>query len=88
MRVVVATVILVLAPRVALACPACALVGVNENSTAYVSMTIMLMALPLGMIIGIAIWLYRSVRRAEAGAQVCERVIRSARRQRACFGPE
>lgn len=87
MRVVVATVILALAPRAALACPACALVGVKGDSTAYVSMTIMLMALPLGMILGITIWLYRSVRRAEAGAQVSERVIRSAHRQPACFDP-
>lgn len=70
MRVVVATVILVLAPRVALACPACALVGGKGNSTAYVSMTIMLMALPLGMILGIVVWLYRGVRRAEAGARI------------------
>lgn len=69
MRIAVATVILVLAPRVALACPVCGLVGVKDNATAYVSMSILLMALPLGMILGIAMWLSRSIRRAEAGAR-------------------
>ncbi|MBI2828302.1 MAG: hypothetical protein HYX77_03380 [Acidobacteria bacterium] len=70
MRVAVATAILVLAPRAALACPVCGLVGVEDNATAYVNMSIMLMALPLGMILGVVIWLYRSVRRAEAGARI------------------
>lgn len=69
MRIVVATAILALAPRVALACPVCGLVGVKDNSTAYVSMSILLMALPLGMALGIAIWLSRSIRRAEAGVR-------------------
>lgn len=69
MRNVVALMILVLVPRAAHACPVCGLVGVGDNAPAYVSMSIMLMALPLGMILGIAMWLYRSISRAEAGAR-------------------
>lgn len=69
MRAVLTIVILVLAPSAALACPVCGLVGVEDNATAYASMSLVLMALPLGMIAGIAAWLARSIRRAEAGAR-------------------
>jgi hypothetical protein len=65
MLVVVATATLVLSPRAALACPACALAGITDNAAAYVSMSLMLMALPLGMVLGIATWLYRNISRTD-----------------------
>ncbi|OFW00222.1 MAG: hypothetical protein A3I61_08635 [Acidobacteria bacterium RIFCSPLOWO2_02_FULL_68_18] len=68
MRVVVATAILGLAPRAALACSACALAGISDNAAAYVSMSLVLTALPLGMVLGVATWLYRNIRRADRHA--------------------
>ena len=40
------------APAVALACPVCGLASTGDNQSSYVSMSVMLSALPLGMIAG------------------------------------
>jgi hypothetical protein len=45
-----------------LACPVCGLASPSDNQSSYVSMSIMLSALPLGMIAGFGIWLYRKYR--------------------------
>jgi hypothetical protein len=58
--------LLLLAPASALACPVCGLAGSAESNTAYVAMTVMLSALPLGMIAGVAIWIRRRVTADEA----------------------
>lgn len=60
-RVAVVAVLFVLAPRAALACPVCGLVGVNENWAVYLAMTAVLSALPLLMIGGMVFWLYRRI---------------------------
>jgi hypothetical protein len=57
--------LLLLAPESALACPVCGLAGSDESGTAYVAMTVMLSALPLGMIAGVALWVRRRLKAAE-----------------------
>lgn len=47
---------------VLLACPVCGLASPSDNQSSYVSMSIMLSALPLAMIAGFGIWLYRKYR--------------------------
>lgn len=54
-----------LLPASAWACPACGLAGAGDNNGAYVAMSVMLSILPLGMIGGVAFWLYRRVTRRE-----------------------
>ena len=44
---------------VVLACPVCGLASGSDNQSAYAWMSVMLSALPLGMIAGAAIWVYR-----------------------------
>jgi hypothetical protein len=51
-----------LASPVLLACPVCGLASASDNQSSYVSMSIMLSVLPLGMIAGFGIWLYRKYR--------------------------
>ena len=53
--------LLLIAPGPALACPVCGLAGTDDSNSAYVAMTIMLSALPLGMIAGVAIWIRRRI---------------------------
>jgi hypothetical protein len=47
------------APAVALACPVCGLAGTSDNTWAYGAMSVMLSAVPLGMIVGVSTWLVR-----------------------------
>ena len=58
--------ILAVAPAQALACPVCALVGSGDNTWAYKAMSVMLIMLPLGMIGGAVLWLYRRAALADA----------------------
>jgi hypothetical protein len=41
------------------ACPVCGLASAADNQSSYVSMSVMLSILPLGMMGGMAFWLYR-----------------------------
>jgi hypothetical protein len=50
---------LVLAPAPAWACPVCGLAGPGDNGWAYALMSVILSALPLGMIGGTVFWVYR-----------------------------
>lgn len=61
-----AVVLLALTPAPALACPVCGLAGPGDNGWAYALMSAMLSALPLGMIGGIAFWVYRRAKAADA----------------------
>ena len=66
-RVLTAALALLLAaPASALACPVCGLAGSEESGAAYLGMTVMLSALPLGMIAGVAIWVRRRIVAADA----------------------
>lgn len=58
-RVLIATLIILAAPSVALACPVCGTAGANDNGWAYFAMTIVLSGLPLGMMGGVGYWVYR-----------------------------
>jgi hypothetical protein len=57
-------VVLVLAcsPARLLACPVCGLGGTADNTWAYAAMTVVLSAVPLGMIGGIVLWIRRHSR--------------------------
>ena len=56
---VLALALITLAPAVAFACPVCGLNGTQDNWGAYRAMTVMLSALPLGMIGGLAFYIYK-----------------------------
>jgi hypothetical protein len=51
--------LLLAVPVAALACPVCGLAGTADNRDAYAAMTVMLSAVPLAMIAGVAVWLIR-----------------------------
>jgi hypothetical protein len=53
------TALLLTTPATALACPVCGLAGTGDNNGAYLAMTVMLSAVPLGMIVGLSAWLVR-----------------------------
>lgn len=44
------------------ACAVCGLVGTGESGSAYLAMTLVMSALPLMMIGGVAWWVYRRIR--------------------------
>ena len=70
-RAAVSCVVLLLGllmPAPALACPVCGLAGTGESGWAYLAGTIMLSVLPLGMIGGVAFWVYRRVQKAETAS--------------------
>jgi hypothetical protein len=46
-----------------LACTICGLAGAADNTYAYAAMSIVLSAVPLGIVAGIAIWIGRASRR-------------------------
>ncbi len=46
-------------PVAALACPVCGFAGTADNNGAYRATTVLLSAVPLGMIAGITLWLVR-----------------------------
>ncbi len=54
--------LIALTPAAALACPVCGLAGTQDNWGAYRAMTVMLSALPLGMIGGLVFYLYKKSR--------------------------
>ena len=58
-RVLIATLTILAVPAVALACPVCGTAGPNDNGWAYFAMTIVLSGLPLGMMGGVGLWVYR-----------------------------
>jgi hypothetical protein len=62
-RVLIAAIVLLAFPAAALACPVCGLAGTGDNSDAYVEMSVMLSVVPLGMIGGVAFWLFRRSKR-------------------------
>ena len=49
-------------PARLLACPVCGLSGASDNNWAYAVMSVIISAVPLGMIAGIVIWLRRASR--------------------------
>lgn len=51
--------LLLAAPSAALACAVCGTSGPTDNGWAYFAMTIVLSALPLGMIGGVVFWVRR-----------------------------
>lgn len=57
-RLLVALAALAMIPAVAQACPAC-MVTDPQNAGTYLGMTLMMSALPLGMVGGLAYWLWR-----------------------------
>jgi len=59
------TVFLVLAPRVAHACPVC-FDPRDENRVAFLTTTVFLSLLPLALVAGVGLWLHRRARAAEA----------------------
>ena len=68
-----AVILLLVAPGPALACPVCGLSGTDDSNGAYIAMTVMLSALPLAMIAGVAAWVRRRIsadelRSTETGA--------------------
>ncbi len=62
-----ATILLALTPGSALACAVCGLTGGGGSDSAYFAMSVMLSALPLGMIGGTVFWLYRKSAAHDAG---------------------
>lgn len=62
MRTTALTLAMTALPAALLACPVCGLASASDNQSSYVSMSVMLSALPLGMMAGIAVWLYRKNR--------------------------
>jgi hypothetical protein len=48
-----------LVPEPAWACPVCGLAGPGDNGWAYAAMSVVLSALPLGMIAGTVFWVYK-----------------------------
>jgi hypothetical protein len=50
-----------------LACAVCGLMGTGENGWAYFAGSVMLSALPLMMIGGVSLWIYRRVRKHDMG---------------------
>jgi hypothetical protein len=62
MRTTVLALAMTALPAVLWACPVCGLASASDNQSSYVSMSVMLSALPLGMMAGIAFWLYRKNR--------------------------
>ena len=62
MRTAAIVIALLAAPSVALACPVCGLASTGDNQSSYIAMSAMLSILPLGMIAGMSIWLYRKNR--------------------------
>lgn len=58
---------LVLAPAAAEACPACA--GNRDNQVMYLVATALMLALPIALVGGLALWLRRCAREADLGAQ-------------------
>jgi cbb3-type cytochrome oxidase subunit 3 len=67
-RVLVATLMTVATPALALACAVCGTSGIENNSWAYFAMTMVLSGLPLGMIGGVVYWVYRQAAKAEQQA--------------------
>ncbi len=67
-RVLIVMLILLAVPAVALACPVCGTAGPNDNGWAYFAMTIVLSALPLGMMGGVGWWIYRRSTGADIAA--------------------
>lgn len=67
-RVLIVALIILAVPAVALACPVCGTAGPNDNGWAYFAMTIVLSALPLGMMGGVGLWVYRRSTGADAEA--------------------
>ena len=61
------TLALTLAPAAAEACPACA--GNRDNQVMYLVATALMLALPVALVGGFALWLRRCAREADAGAQ-------------------
>jgi Na+/melibiose symporter-like transporter len=66
---VVALALLFAAPASALACPVCGLAGPGNNGWAYLAMTLMLSALPVGILGGVLFWVYRRTKEAEEAAE-------------------
>ena len=56
------------APSVALACPVCGLGNGGDSEWAYTTMSVMLSALPLGMMVAGTVWLSRRVKKADEEA--------------------
>jgi hypothetical protein len=54
-----AVLLVALVPARALACPVCGLAGPGDNGWAYLAMTLVMSALPLGFISGVVYWVYR-----------------------------
>ena len=55
-------------PGVALACPVCGLGNGGDNEWAYATMSVILSALPLGMMVAGTVWLSRRVKKADEDA--------------------
>jgi hypothetical protein len=62
MKTLALTLAMALIPAALLACPVCGLASASDNQSSYVSMSVMLSALPLSMMAGIVFWLYRKNR--------------------------
>lgn len=62
MRTTALTLAMTVLPAALLACPVCGLASASDNQSSYVSMSVMLSALPLSMMAGIVFWLYRKNR--------------------------
>ena len=63
MRTAVSTIgLLMMSSGALFACPVCGLASAADNQSSYVSMSVMLSVLPLGMMGGFAYWLYRKSR--------------------------
>ncbi len=62
MKTTALTIAMTVVPAVLFACPVCGLASASDNQSSYVSMSVMLSALPLSMMAGIVFWLYRKNR--------------------------
>lgn len=63
MRAFLLTPALCLIPTALLACPVCGLAGSSDNTWAYGAMSVVLSAVPLGLIGGIVFWLKKASQR-------------------------
>jgi hypothetical protein len=68
-RSLATTAVLLAVPSIAAACPVCGLASGGGNEWAYTAMSAILSVLPLGMMIGGSVWLYRRVKQREGGIE-------------------
>ena len=64
--ITIALLFVVTSPTWMLACEVCGLASPAPNQAQYISMSVMLSAVPLSMFAGVGFWLYRRVKAADA----------------------